>query len=132
MQEYCFNVHLLDLQVVRSRNCEESLVAYRLDDGGKGLKEILTLSLLEAPDHPSGLISYDGPISSTFALVDPLPIQDVNTRGWNHQYLYLVFHKRLVLITHRKLPLESFIGVVHGLLVGLRLGVVRTCSGHKA
>ena len=62
VQECCFDVYLLDLQVVRSRNCDKSFVAYRLNDGGKGRKEILTLSLLEAPDYPSGLISHNGPL----------------------------------------------------------------------
>ena len=78
IKEGRFNVYLLDLQVVYGRYSEEGLIAYRLNNRYKGIKEVQAFLLLKATDYLSGLIPGNTTVYSSFIFINPFPIQDIN------------------------------------------------------
>jgi len=105
VEEGILHVELADRPIPGRSNAEHGADRGRLDDRAEGLVVVDAGLLGETADDPARLVPGEGTVGVEFVLEQPLPSNNVSTRGPRDKAPSAIVDQRLVLIGHRSAPI---------------------------
>jgi hypothetical protein len=106
VEEGVLHVQLLDRPGARDGDVENSPDGGWFDDWTEHLVVVDVVPLREPSNDPPGLMASQGAVSTELVLEDSLAGDDVGTRRSRNNTPGAIVDKRLVLISHRSIPIR--------------------------